>query len=121
MPVPCAGRGPVTAIEAQPVEAQAADHHDQPAPHVVYLVDTDPQQTGEGFLHDIFGLAQPAHHAKRDVEHVAAVLTPDQADIGVSGISWELVVHAFASEQPASTATPAHCHTIDRPSVPYTR
>jgi hypothetical protein len=62
--------------QPKPVDAEPADDHHQPGANVVNLVDVDAEQPGEGFLHDVFGFADLTQRPERDVEDVAAMLTP---------------------------------------------
>ena len=72
----------VALLAAEPIEAQSSRHHDEPSTDVVDRVDIGDDQARERLLHHILGLGQVAHHPKRDVEHVAAVVAPGGADLG---------------------------------------
>ena len=65
---------------SQPVEAQPADDHDEPAADVVDLVDVGADQPGERLLDRVLGLAEVAEHPKGDVEQMAPVVAPGPAD-----------------------------------------
>ena len=59
------------------VEADAPGDNDQPAAHVLDLVEVDVHESHERLLHDVLGLADAADHPEGEVDEVAAVVRPD--------------------------------------------
>src|SRR5207247_2245357 len=83
-----------------PVEAEAADHDHQPAPDVVDLLEVGSQQTSEGLLDSVLGLADVAEHPEADVEQVTSMLAPGppELDVRVVGIRClRMAVHGTCS------------------------
>src|SRR5205814_10523367 len=66
------------------VEAEAADHDDEPPPDVVDAVDVGGDQSGETFLHEVLGVADVAHDPEGEVDQQRAVLLPDLFEAGVA-------------------------------------
>ena len=77
---------------AKLIQAQAADHGDQPRPHVVDLVEVGAGQSDERLLDDVLGLTEVAEHAQRDVEDVTAVLPPRSPERRLE-FAWLVAVH----------------------------
>ena len=73
----------VAALGPELVQADPADHDDQPAADVVDLIDVGADQPGERLLHGVLGLAQVAEHAEGDVEHVTSLVAPRPAELDV--------------------------------------
>jgi hypothetical protein len=73
------GAFPASPGGPDPVQAQAAGHHDQPAPLVLDLADVRGQQAGERILHGILGGTDVAEHAEGEIDQVGAVL-PERLD-----------------------------------------
>src|ERR671911_394981 len=78
-----AGRLTLPAGRPELVVAEPADHHHEPGPHVVELVEVDVHQPGVGLLHDILGLADAAEHPEGDVEEVAVMVAPSSPELHV--------------------------------------
>jgi hypothetical protein len=90
----------MSALGPQLVEAEPADHDDEPATDVVDLADVGSHQASERLLHGVFGLAHVAEHAKADVEQVTSMVAPGptEFDVDVAGFSSSVVaVHGLCS------------------------
>jgi hypothetical protein len=59
---------------ADPVQAQAAGHHDQPAALVLDAGHVRAEQAGERVLHGVLGGADVAEHPEREIDQVRAVV-----------------------------------------------
>ena len=70
---------------AQLVQAEAADHHHEPAAQVVDLLEINLQHAGECLLDDVLGIADAAQHPVCDVEEVTTMLAPRLADGSLGG------------------------------------
>jgi hypothetical protein len=68
---------------AKVVQAEPADDDDQPAAHLLYLVEVNSQEAAERFLDDILGIVDAAEHPKGKVDEVRAVLSPYLVDLRV--------------------------------------
>ena len=77
---------------AKLVQAQAADHGEQPRPHVVDLVEVGARQSDERLLDDVLGLTEVAEHAQRDVEDVPAMLPPCSPERRLE-FAWLVAIH----------------------------
>ena len=58
------------------VQTDAPGDHDQPAAHVIDVVEVDIHQAHERLLHDVLRLADAADHAEGEVDEVTAVVGP---------------------------------------------
>jgi len=86
-PLPAGVRRP------DPIQAQAAGHHGQPAALVLDLVEFDAHQAGERVLHDVLGRADVPEHPERQVDEVGPMIGVRLADPAVIPVP----VHAGSS------------------------
>jgi hypothetical protein len=100
-PLPASPGGP------DPVQAQAAGHHDQPPALILNLTDVRGQQAGERILDGILGGTDVAEHPEGEIDQVGAVL-PERLDDprAVAGLAQFPVLMPVRMPQSAGQARP---------------